>query len=197
MKAAVTIAWRDLPKYFDIFYPTVKGQLENVEQAPSEITIIADKIHRNGEVVQIDCLPLIQMRHAHATFHCQFVHVVHVDDLDPELYDSYEFEKRPDWLSADSGVVLSLIDHTHVEWLQAVSAGKVERIMIDFVGTPTVTTIEFYVYADEKARSSTQARKLEIDQTGRLQYFEEMGLTGIWQTAAGKDMYQDYFRVLA
>jgi hypothetical protein len=190
MRAQVTIAWRDLPNYINTFYPTAKGQLKNLEQAPSALKIIADYDKKNGENVTIDVLPLIKMRHAHAAFQCHFVHLISDDGLEPELADN-EVEARPYWLTADSKMILNLINHTHVRWLQDVSTGRVEKILVDFLGTFVEPIVQFYVHTHEVFESSEEVCWIGADEGGGEmdQYLEAMGLQNFCSTFVGLDIY--------
>jgi hypothetical protein len=190
MQAQVTIAWRDLPNYINTFYPTAKGQLKNLEQAPSAITIIADYDKKDGDNVVIDVLPLIKMRHAHATFQCHFVHLISDDGLQPKLVDD-EVEARPYWLTADSEMIASLINHTHVRWLHDVSTGRVEKILVDFLGTSVEPTAQFHVHTHEVPESLEGVRWTEADVDGEAmdQYLGAMGLQDVRSTCIGLEIY--------
>jgi hypothetical protein len=193
MKARVTIAWTDLPNYLATFYPIVQGQLHNVEQAPSAITVIADLDHKNQETIMIDLLPLTKMRHADAGFSCQFVHASPTDfGLEED-----EPEGRYMWLKADNDILLKLIYHTHAQWLHDVTTGRIEKILIDFVGTADEPTASFYVYADEVAGSSVEACGIEADDDGH-HYLEPVQLSEIWTTKVAGisfDMHTSLFWV--
>jgi hypothetical protein len=194
MKAAVTIAWRDLPKYLDTFYPTVKGQLQNVKQAPSEITIIADYNRKYGETIEIDLLPLIKMRRAHATFQCHFVHMVPGESLYSD-HEKVERESRQNWLEADSEMVVSLLNHTQGRWLQDISAGKVGKILIDCVGTADEPTAQFHIHADEVLDSSEEVCWIHADDGGQTmeQYLQAMELNGIRSAIVAFDYFEMRF----
>jgi hypothetical protein len=185
MKAAVTIAWRDLPKYLDTFYPKVNCQLKNVEQAPSEITIIVDNYLE--EYFEIDFLPLIKMRHEHPTFQCHFVGKIPADELGLDPEDTSRDQR---WLKADSEVIFKLMDHTYYRWLHDVSAGKVDKILIDTIGGVDFPAVTFHVYADEVLGRPKGAYGFRVDQEDLDQYLGAMHLIGFSAIDVGGDTYE-------
>lgn len=89
MKRSVLIDWHKVPGYLRVFYPTTtEGKVENIELAPSSITItLPDPLGPTMDV-KFDLLPIIKMGISKSSFSCKFLR------HEPESLEGYLNERR-------------------------------------------------------------------------------------------------------
>ncbi|KAF2832716.1 hypothetical protein CC86DRAFT_425332, partial [Ophiobolus disseminans] len=187
-KVPLTINWGDVPRYLDAFHPTIKGQVQNCEQASATMRILTDHFTRNGQSVTIDLLILVKISLAQTTFTCQFVR--------SEAGEAAAGEEEITYLRGDSGVLQVLMQHRDEQWVQDIQSGKVVRISITPIGMSEDPAFQIHQLHDERSRHLAELGYAYDEDEPR--YFEVVGLDDVWYHEEGYDsLYPEICRVHA
>jgi hypothetical protein len=153
MKAAVTIDWKNVQGYLDTFYPTVNKKIENIELAPSRMTIMAELDAATGSGTKIDFLPVVKFGLYDRHFSCRFNHVKDVFQSSSLLRYQQEQNLREgdmknhleDFMRQDGGSLKALVEHRHPKWASDVARGLVVKILISDIGVYAAPKVQFYI----------------------------------------------------
>jgi hypothetical protein len=148
MRAHVTIDWKDVPLYFEIFFPTSDGKVSNIDFAPTGITIFINAYRKSDETpVNIDMIPILQMRFMHKSFTCEFKH-------DPSLSLQEGTRNgqpiRKEVIAADIRTLDRLFQHHHRHWMWDVTTGRVRKLIVSHIGTERYPRAQFFLGPDEQ-----------------------------------------------
>ncbi|CAA9962556.1 hypothetical protein PTMSG1_05930 [Pyrenophora teres f. maculata] len=90
-----TINWENIPGYIRTFYPmTAEGKVENIELAPSSMTIMPPDSFADTALINIAFLLIIKMGVSNPSFACKF----QVDES-PPLSNYHSWHDWPFWRS--------------------------------------------------------------------------------------------------
>jgi hypothetical protein len=212
-KAPVTIDWKHVPAYFDTFYPTVHGKVQNVELAPLTMTIIVQVAERISSDIRIDILPIVKMRAATSTFSYQFVY--DATNLNGPGFIIGTSPHAKHLLEADNNIVQSLVQHNMDLWLADVHSGKVVKVLVTLIGIEEQPEVDILLLNDQEGATHGEDNiedkhgdeygdeygdgigDLEIDHKD-ASYLATVEMTGIFTCMVeGKpfDMYPTVYRV--
>ena len=177
MKASVTIDWADVPGYFDAFYPSTAGQVQNIDYAPSSMAIFTDIYHTNDISVEVDILPLLKIWHTHDTFKCDFVRSITNMDGPGRVVEATAEEQA--YLKADRTLLQSLIRHKNEQWLDDISNGKVVKILVSPIGMEPEPEVLLFVLHDEESRHLQEKGDEGFDADEDWRYLDKVQMDGL------------------
>ncbi|KAH6621837.1 hypothetical protein C7974DRAFT_456575 [Boeremia exigua] len=147
LKTDVAIDWRDVPSYFNTFFPTQDGVVANIDFAPERMTIYSN-CYRQGEAlttpVEIDLLPILKLGLANMGFTCSFERCeIKGDTFEPG--QELTTEEVQSLQSADVGTVQKLLAHRHWDWVKDVVEGRIKKLMVSQIGTNFFPQAKFHI----------------------------------------------------
>lgn len=198
-KAPVTIFWKDLPRYLDI-HASISSTVYNTESAPSTITIYANAYERrlDSELVSVDILPLVKMKHRHAGFSCQLLRNAVFDDEMDEGHDKEQIKRdQADVVAADETAMQSFMTNENPKWLSDVQSGKIIEVTVSPMGTekePELLIViahneETYLEGNEYDNASSHSAK------GAMRYLRGVDMEEDIKTRVKDTEYFAYVRV--
>jgi hypothetical protein len=191
-QALVTIDWNDVPRYFNAWYPSVAGQLQNIELAPPSITILVtglslDQLSSQTRDLEIDILSLVKMRLGKPGFSCRFQR----NPALPYHEDEDRAAEQRLYLKADTTMLLALIYHNNQRWSDNVQSGKVPELRVEPIGgeEPTV-----YFKVDDEEEKFYLDDDGEYDGDGfEGRYLKKTQLEHVWRcNIDGESFKMDY-----
>ena len=142
LKAYVTIDWRDVPSYFETFFPTRDGNVSNIDLAPRGMTVLTNTFRKRDDVrtpVEIDILPIVKIGLIDKNFTCRFKfdeRWIVGENIGVEIKNM---------IAADVKTLQSLLTHRHQEWVGDVMAGRVHRLMVSHIATESYPRAQFFL----------------------------------------------------
>jgi hypothetical protein len=131
MKREITINWRHVAGYLVVFYPTVDGEIANVELAPSGMTIIVPPTNNDEGSTALDFLPIAKIALHHSDFSISFKHD---NELVSGLPPDFGIEDLVNFFESDKPCVGNLLTNRNTKWRSDVEMGKMTEIMIQGIG---------------------------------------------------------------
>jgi hypothetical protein len=120
------------------------------------------------------------MQHAEPEFRCTFI--LDESRIDPE--DDQELQRMH--LSADAWMMEKLLRHADERWEEDIRSAEVRGVMASAPGIECAVSITLFV---EQQRLETGVGKALSDREVRDNYFEEVGMVGLWPIKFKGDIY--------
>ncbi|KAF2623798.1 hypothetical protein BU25DRAFT_424490 [Macroventuria anomochaeta] len=187
LRADVVINWRDVPSYFDTFFPTSKGKIVNIGLVPKCMTIFTNTFLRNDQdqiPVELDLLPILKFGLANKMFTCKFVKCEVQNSAcvqDEEIFR----EEIQTLLAADVNTIQKLLTHQHQDWVEDVTKGRIHRLMVSHIGTDAYPHAKFYIGPGEDNSVpsefvKTSRNKLQAEADNALRSQEVLSRHGLF-----------------
>lgn len=194
LRADVTIDWRDVPTYFNLFFPTRNGVTANIEFAPERMTIFNNTCFTKGffqNFVIIDILPIVNFSLAKQNFTCIFTK--RKSKRGPSLLDRLHTAAQLQALQlADVHTLRQIITHRNRGWVEDVSAGRIHKIMISQVGTSAFPTATFHIGPGRDNSRIPELAKPSEEIEGGKESESSVCNSGRWRLMSERSNFDSY-----
>jgi hypothetical protein len=190
MRAPAVIAWRDADNYLHTFYPTVNGQIQNIENAPMSLFILVSPFSRNDRIFEVDILTLWKIRRVHPDFTCKFVHSQEALAEISEDGETMIDEELQIYLQADGAMLGAFLQHAHEQWVCDIESETVIKVMCSVPGTDSDPIARFFIDSGEETYLMEDSGVGWESTDEERVFFARVGLEGMWTTKINGDEYQ-------
>jgi hypothetical protein len=163
--------------YMRTFFSTVNGKIENLELAPSSMTIVTPwRGEEEPKGHELDILPIVKIGVRRSDFTCHFIH----DEDCPEVPHDNHIQATNRFLKGDSLILRNMICHRNHEWVSDVDSDKIAKIVVRDIGFWADPSVAFHMTASAVKWANSPEDYKTLETYVREVDFERFGISG-WQ----------------